>query len=226
MWKWMFRTGRLLVTAVLVCFVSVWTTGYIVNSYLDTVLKQMGLPLQVQPPGLTDIWAKLWRAGTQKEHEPGKNPRGSGVMMESGASAENWAADEAWSNRAAGGQAEYDGWQGDFLWEEDLSSGEAGQPKLAPPQDGPQLGAGDGRLAISEEERETLRAIMMQLNEEELLQLARLLADGWTVPEWEAAAALLRNALSPEDYNILMEILNKAAAQPAYSPHSSENQAF
>jgi|GEM_PF-1165812 len=226
MWKWMFRTGRLLVTAVLVCLVSVWTTGYIVNSYLETVLKQMGLPVQVQPPGLTDIWGKLWGAGTQEEHDSGKNPRGSGSTVQGSASAENWTADDAWSNRAVEGQAEYGGWQGDFLQGDDFSSGEAGLPKLAPPQDGPLFGAGESRLAISEEERETLRAIMMQLNEEELLQLARLLADGWTASEWEEAAALLQNALSPEDYNILMEILNKAAAQPVYSPHSPENRAF
>ncbi len=62
MWRWLAWAARIAATALLLSFLSIWTTGYIVNSYMETLLKQLNLPLQTQPFALSGVWGKLWGA--------------------------------------------------------------------------------------------------------------------------------------------------------------------
>lgn len=202
MLKWMFKAGRLLATAVLLSFLSVWTTGYIVNSYVETVLKQIGLPLQVQPPGLTGFWGKMWGVDAPADAESKQPPGGPGRPQ----SLPNLHQPEEPDFPAHGAEDEV--------------------PEAAGPMDPPTFGAGGEPFSISDDDRETLREIMMKLNEEELMQLTRLLSDGWTASDWASAATLFESALSAEDYNILMEIISRVVSIPHDRSYPAENQAF
>lgn len=62
MWRWLFWAARMLATALLLSFLSIWTTGYIVNSYVETILKQLNVPLETKPFALSGVWGKLWGA--------------------------------------------------------------------------------------------------------------------------------------------------------------------
>src|SRR5262245_23560941 len=61
-WNWLMRIARAAGTAVFVLLITLWTTGYIVNSYMETVVKQLGLPLETQPIALSGLWGTLWGA--------------------------------------------------------------------------------------------------------------------------------------------------------------------
>lgn len=62
MWKMFSWVGRAIAVGLIASFLSIWTTGYIVNSYVETLLKQYNLPLEVQPFALSGVWGKLWGA--------------------------------------------------------------------------------------------------------------------------------------------------------------------
>lgn len=54
--------GKMAAAALLVSFLSIWTTGYIVTSYVEALLKQFHIPLQVQPLTMGGVWGQLWGA--------------------------------------------------------------------------------------------------------------------------------------------------------------------
>ncbi|WP_040712162.1 ICP22 family protein [Paenibacillus curdlanolyticus] len=62
MWKMFSWVGRAIAVGLIASFLSIWTTGYIVNSYVESLLKQYKLPLEVQPFALSGVWGKLWGA--------------------------------------------------------------------------------------------------------------------------------------------------------------------
>lgn len=62
MWKMFGWVGRAIAVGLIASFLSIWTTGYIVNSYVESLLKQYNMPLDVQPFALSGVWGKLWGA--------------------------------------------------------------------------------------------------------------------------------------------------------------------
>lgn len=62
MWKMTGWLAKTVAAGIIVSFLSIWTTGYIVSSYVDTILKQYNLPLEVKPMALTGLWGKMWGA--------------------------------------------------------------------------------------------------------------------------------------------------------------------
>ncbi|KQO10646.1 hypothetical protein [Paenibacillus sp. Leaf72] len=62
MWKMTGWLAKTVAAGIIISFLSIWTTGYIVSSYLDTILKQYNLPLEVKPMALTGLWGKMWGA--------------------------------------------------------------------------------------------------------------------------------------------------------------------
>lgn len=54
--------AKLVAAGLILSFLSIWTTGYIVTSYVETLLKQFNLPLEVPPMAMSGVWGKLWGA--------------------------------------------------------------------------------------------------------------------------------------------------------------------
>jgi hypothetical protein len=86
MWKWTEWLLKTLAAGVIISFLSVWTTGYIVNSYVETLLKQYNIPLETKPFALNGVWGGLWGADT------GENPKGT-ASSGTGGAAGNAAGD-------------------------------------------------------------------------------------------------------------------------------------
>ncbi|QAY67520.1 hypothetical protein [Paenibacillus protaetiae] len=83
MWKIASWLGKLVAAGLIISFLSIWTTGYIVNSYVETLLKQFNLPIQVQPMALSGVWGKLWGADDPSpaaaNEDSGSDGAGSGL---------------------------------------------------------------------------------------------------------------------------------------------------
>jgi hypothetical protein len=71
MWKMFSWVGKSVAAGLIVSFLSIWTTGYIVNSYVESLLKQYHLPIEVQPFAMSGVWGKLW--GADPGNGGGKN---------------------------------------------------------------------------------------------------------------------------------------------------------
>lgn len=52
-------------TVLLACMLSIWTTSYVVTSYVQALLQQYEIPLEVKPVALGDVLGMLW--GTEQE---------------------------------------------------------------------------------------------------------------------------------------------------------------
>ncbi|BBH23413.1 hypothetical protein Back11_47580 [Paenibacillus baekrokdamisoli] len=62
MWKmtgWLVKT---VAAGLIISFLSIWTTGYIVNSYVETLLGQFNIPLDKKPFALDGVWGSMWGA--------------------------------------------------------------------------------------------------------------------------------------------------------------------
>ncbi|MFB9326616.1 hypothetical protein ACFFSY_11895 [Paenibacillus aurantiacus] len=54
--------GKTVAAGLIVSFLSIWTTGYVVNSYVETLLKQFNIPLEMKPIAMDGVWGALWGA--------------------------------------------------------------------------------------------------------------------------------------------------------------------
>ncbi|PLT47973.1 Ribonuclease E [Paenibacillus pasadenensis] len=66
--------GKLAAGALLVSVLSIWTTGYIVTSYVEVLLKQFHIPLQMQPLSMSGVWGTLWGAERPEAGVPALAP--------------------------------------------------------------------------------------------------------------------------------------------------------
>lgn len=62
MWKMTGWLAKTVAAGLIISFLSIWTTGYIVNSYVETLLKQFNIPLDQKPFALSSVWGGLWGA--------------------------------------------------------------------------------------------------------------------------------------------------------------------
>lgn len=61
-WKIGLWVTRILGTVLLACMLSIWTTSYVVTSYVQALLQQYEIPLEVKPVALADVLGMLWGA--------------------------------------------------------------------------------------------------------------------------------------------------------------------
>lgn len=108
MWKWLTWAARIAATALLLSFLSIWTTGYIVNSYMETLLKQLNLPLETQPFALSGVWGKLWGASPAPGGQAGESKDEDGMPNLPGRGGQPGAsgANEPPAGRSGWGSAE------------------------------------------------------------------------------------------------------------------------
>lgn len=62
MWKMTGWLAKTVAAGLIVSFLSIWTAGYIVNSYVETLLKQFNIPLDEKPFALNGVWGNIWGA--------------------------------------------------------------------------------------------------------------------------------------------------------------------
>jgi hypothetical protein len=60
MWKLLGWLWKAAAAALLASFLAIWTTGYIVNSYVEALLEEYEIPLEKPPFALSGLWGRLW----------------------------------------------------------------------------------------------------------------------------------------------------------------------
>ncbi|MBB6674363.1 hypothetical protein [Cohnella nanjingensis] len=222
-WKWIGWAARLVATALLLSFLCIWTTGYIVNSYVQTALKQFDIPLETKPFALSGIWGTLWGSGGGKAEDlaaaglkpsptpslrpaPTPTPDGTPAPTPTPAPTSDPAAASPEPGPTPPGQPEG-------------SAGETGAGAQDPNEAVPVWNGGEsgGGAAISDEEKQKLYSIVVsKLSSDQLQELTGYLNDGLTAEELPKVQALLKGALTEQEYKQMMDMLNPpsdAAAQ-------------
>lgn len=210
--KWISWALRVVATALLLSFLCIWTTGYIVNSYMESVLKQLDLPLEVQPLALSGVWGTLWGAerAPEKEAASGRPPEAPGESAPP-------------SQSVSGGESGRDGYGAD-----EVEATDEAVPPPAPagavPEDGeesppedavPVFGSESSIGRLTDEQRQSLYALVVsKLNPEQLGKLSNDMQDGLTAEELADLQEMLRTALTDEEYTQMMSLL-QAGPEPA-----------
>lgn len=224
MGRWLGWVGKTVATALLLSFLSIWTTGYIVNSYMETLLKQLNVPLQMQPFALSGVWGKLWGARPISQMEEARD--GTSSNEERGASAA--AGDRAESSRKPADEADSLGRSDADRMTGEASGGRSYADDARVATEGNDAGASETGESVptfggsvtrvpemTAEQRQLLQSVMAKLNGEQLTQLARYLEDGMTAAELAAVGELVAPSLTETEYRQLMELFVPATAATA-----------
>jgi hypothetical protein len=200
-------------TALLLSFLCIWTTGYIVNSYMESVIKQLNLPLDIQPIALSGVWGTLW--GAEEKPEASATPESKPSQEIASDEPEDSQTDTP-SSEVEGAQADPDsentGDTPDSIDAGGALDGASPDPDTeAGIEDGDSLPVFNGQEAmgqLSDEQRQSLYAMVVsKLNQDQLSQLSDSLQGGLTSEELSQMEVMLKETLTEEEYSHMMEAL-------------------
>jgi hypothetical protein len=214
MFKWVSWVIRMGATALLLSFLCIWTTGYIVNSYMETVIKQLDLPIEMQPFALTGVWGKLWGA----EKSPKVEVEASTQKPSTDKSKEESTTQSDTRNSEQSSEAPANNDDSDQVNSEatpdEKDAADLGSEASPSPDDGnvdtiPVFNGEAGSQQLTDEQRQSLYALVVsKLNQEQLKQLSDALQGGLTDEELSEMQGMLKSALTEQEYSQMMALLD------------------
>ncbi|MBD3920315.1 hypothetical protein H8B09_16250 [Paenibacillus sp. PR3] len=233
MWKMFGWVGRAIAVGLIASFLSIWTTGYIVNSYVESLLKQYNMPLDVQPFALSGVWGKLWGAdpvtkdntgiadtgsgnGTNSANGVGNDKGasttdGSSVPNGTGDSSEQGANGSTTGDNSASGSNSADGTDEDPVAIDAFGQEEEGAITGIGGGTGPKTEAG-GTAVTTEEMTEAKN----QLSDADKDQLFELLATKLPQEAWQTISAYTENGLTNQELTNIQQIVAQYLTEEQY----------
>lgn len=216
MFKWVSWVIRMGATALLLSFLCIWTTGYIVNSYMETVIKQLDLPLKTQPFALSGVWGTLWGA----DEAPKKEASASQSNLNKEADIQD-NAEEPTQSPEPGEEASSSPEDKEAVASPDLEGEDAvasprleeveasSSPEVADNEDStPVLGGQAEMEQLTTTERQALYAMVVsKLNQDQLKLLSDALQEGLTADELVQVQNMLKTVLTDEEYSEMIKVL-------------------
>jgi hypothetical protein len=210
MFKWVSWVIKMGATAMLLSFLCIWTTGYIVNSYMETVIKQLDLPIDTQPFALSGVWGKLWGAekSPQADASASKPPTDKAAENTDRSTTEPTSsnsiltpADKNTDNGIPGATSDKD--TAVKPADEASPNPDSGDVDSIPVFNG-QAGAGQ----LTDTQRQALYAMVVsKLDQDQLRQLSQSLQGGLTAEELVQVQNMLKTSLTDQEYSQMMEML-------------------
>ncbi|MEF3309572.1 hypothetical protein PV433_11780 [Paenibacillus sp. GYB004] len=195
--------GKVLVAAVVAASISVVTTFYVVQHYVQELIKPFQAVLPEKQLGLSEFVAKLWtesnivgQGGTQQDREENAPKPQTGTNTSPDTSTKTGTGtgttpppDDAVAVWSRSGSKEAS--QKDKV----VMSAEQFQTK---------------REKLSEEDKTTVFSLLIsRLPQEELQQLSAMMEDGITSAELAEIEKIVENYLKPDEFEKLIGIVNK-----------------
>lgn len=180
--------GKMIITAMVVAAISAATTLYVMNVYVEEMLKPYGAAIPSKRMDFAEFVANLWN-GSNIVSQGGTAQQGKERMPQPDAGKVALPEDDAvaaWSQFGAGEAG---------AKEKVVISAEQFQAT---------------REKLSEEDKVTVFTMLIsQLPEEELQHISTKLEDGLTAAELKEIEEIIGQYLLPEQMDKLMEIVNK-----------------
>lgn len=212
--------AKLVAAGLILSFLSIWTTGYIVTSYVETLLKQFNLPLEVPPMAMSGVWGKLWGADplvttdtAGKEETSGS----SGVAPESDSGgndqdkppesvdAFSQVTDPPLTDIGIGGGTQA---SGGAALEEEVQEGTAGADDTETAMTTEDLT--EVKEQMSDKDKDELFGLLMtKLPQESWQTISQYVENGLTSQELTAIQQIMAQHLDKAEYEQMMDILKK-----------------
>ncbi|OMF25807.1 hypothetical protein BK133_21025 [Paenibacillus sp. FSL H8-0548] len=213
--------AKLVAAGLILSFLSIWTTGYIVTSYVETLLKQFNLPLEVPPMAMSGVWGKLWGADPLVTTDLVEKEQTVPVIAdELDTSSEDQNDTETPAAVDAFGQ-ENDPPLTDIGIGGGTQAGGSAAPETGEVQEGI-AGTDDPETAMTTEaltevkeqmstqDKEDLFGLLMsKLPQESWQTISQYIEDGLTEQELTAIQQIMAQHLDKTEYNQMMDILKK-----------------
>ncbi len=222
--KWISWALRLVATAVLLSFLCIWTTGYIVNSYMESIIKQLELPLETKPFALSGIWGTLWGADSPVKEaseeakvtntKATKSDNDMDIGMDDPDGPDDPAAEAPATSKASpasNGQASpSQSAEVGAIEQEEQPSGGGDRSEDAVPAISGNAGSEDPQM--TEAERQALYAnVVSKLDASQLQLLSEALEGGLSAEKLTQLKEMLKTALTEDEYAQMMYTLQGAA---------------
>jgi len=201
-WKSLAWVGKIVAAGLILSFLSIWTTGYIVTSYVESVLKQFELPVEVPPMAMSGVWGKLWGSdpllasdvepeqegsSANNGHEPDAKEVFGGIEESPETGGETSGGLPGGTDQAGG------------------ESGENGTETAVSPDD-----IASAKDDMTEEDKSLLFELLMtKLPPESWLQISEYMEGGLTDQELTSIQQIMAQHLDKSEYEQMMEILKK-----------------
>lgn len=197
--KWIGWLLRLSLTIVMVSVLTIMTTGYVVNSYIQSLLSSYNLPISGQAPslggmvkgmlGFSDVDQTKSDKGKQGQSVTEQNAGEDALPVMGGISSES-------SLGAAGAGNEQNQQQGQI--------GQQDQVLVTPDE----LVAKKDELADTDKE-EVFKILMSKLPQEEMQKLTEAMEDGLTETEMIEIEQILSKYLDKSEYAKMIKLLKE-----------------
>ncbi|SDW99895.1 hypothetical protein [Paenibacillus sp. CF384] len=218
MWKMTGWLAKTIAAGLLISFLSIWTTGYIVNSYVETLLKQFNVPLEQKPFALNGVWGGLWGA------DPVVKQKGNTVDTDS--SSKDKDADAKTGSSAdknddststdSDSPASVDAFEQTPSGElSDIGGGtgtKAGSGVASKSDDEVAMSTDEINAAksqISDSDKEKLFDTLTKLPQDAWQNISKLMEDGLTDGEMTQVQQLMAQYLDRTEYDAMLAILSK-----------------
>lgn len=236
MFGWLWKAAA---AALLASFLAIWTTGYIVNSYVEALLEEYEIPLEKPPFALSGLWGRLWgvsavaedpRDGLAADAEPDRGTAGGRTAADgarSGSGGEGAAPGPAGGERggrmpdgdgsAAGGEApdspgDASGWPpGDEGGSGEASGGEESGFGAGPAAHGAAVGSGGAVVST-----EDLLEAKSRLTDDERNRLFAILVGKVPQEEWQRISAFTEGGLTADELMQVQQIVAAYLDRPEY----------
>jgi hypothetical protein len=220
--RWIFSLIRLGIFTVLVCVVSVVTTWYVVQSYVDALLAQLNISTPEQKLQLSKMISDLSRmAGLAR---PVQTAQGAGSKETSAIAPEgrNTAGDSLGNapgerdipqtgaktggkSQQADDSAALPVWSQSKAAEQRVREDDKEKKVVISAED-----FNRQREQLSEDDKSKVFSVLVtRLPQEEILKISEMVENGITGQELDQLQAMLTKYLPPEEYNELLDIINK-----------------
>lgn len=196
--------AKIIAAGLIVSFLSIWTTGYIVNSYVQTLLKQYNLPLEVQPMALSGVWGKLWGA------EP-VQPEDSEKTGTDEAEGDDKVAVDAFSDQTSnppltdigiGGGTKAEGGTSGQSGQSGASTGTTEDSTQPDDDDAPSIDGSETAITT-----EDLNEMKDQMSEADKDQLFGMLMSKLPQEAWQTISGYMENGLTDEEITQVEQLM-------------------
>ncbi|SFF16260.1 hypothetical protein SAMN05216378_5206 [Paenibacillus catalpae] len=218
--------AKIIAAGLIVSFLSIWTTGYIVSSYVETLLKQYNMPLEVQPMAMSGVWGKLWgvepvqkddteKTGTDEAGDDDKvavdafgdqpsNPPLTDIGVGGGTKAEGGTSGQSGESGTSTGTTEGTT-EGSAQTDDDEAPSIDGSETAITTDD---LNEMKGQLSDADKDQ-LFGLLMSKLPQEALQTISGYMENGLTDEELTQVQQLMAQYLDRDQYEQMMAILKK-----------------
>lgn len=200
---------------VVVSTVTVITTGLIVNSYIESVLKKFNIQLEGTPFALSQLWGGAGSTPPKKADDAGtssaRTPQGDAVPAMGGVTAPPAAAGGADAAAGKTGTAPAGGGTGGATGAQGSAAEQALPNTTTPPEEGvvisrDEIAQKKDQLSSADKDKLFL-SLMAKIPAEEMQKISTAVEDGLTETELTEVEQIIAKYVSSEEYDKLIEML-------------------